>query len=204
MTTGTTQLCEKRSSAPIHGRPLKFLGNALLTLSWLGLLGVIIAFRTVPLNSGETWLTLGAGATAVFLIAFIGVKCRKRGKQMGVESAQALLAEDNRPPVVYLRSFQDDYVTAEGTLSTPELGAFGGALVGGMLEALDLAGGTVTEEEQLAEALKDVGPFVAIGKPGEKLPQLGASRMYLQDSEWRQGAWSDVTRKPGCITCGEN
>ena len=186
------------------GRPLKFLGNALLTLSWLGLLGVIIAFRTVPLNSGETWLTLGAGATAVFLIAFIGVKCRKRGKQMGVESAQALLAEDNRPPVVYLRSFQDDSVTAEGTLSTPELGAFGGALVGGMLEDLDLAGGTVTEEEQLAEALKDVGPFVAIGKPGEKLPQLGASRMYLQDSEWRQGAWSDVTRKPGCITCGEN
>ena len=30
-----------------------------------------------------------------------------------------------------------------------------------------------------------MGPFVAVGKPGEKLPELGAARMYLQDSEWK-------------------
>ena len=137
------------------------------------------------MDPGEAWLTLGVGLTVVFLIAFSGVKCLKRGKQMGAESAQALLAEDNRPPVVYLRSFQDDSVAAEGTLSALPVGILGGGLMGGMVAALDLAGGIITEEEQLAEALKDVGPFVAVGKPDEKLPQLGASRMYLQDSEWR-------------------
>ncbi len=116
-------------------------------------------------------------------MAFAGVKVLKRGKQIGALSAQALLSKDSRPPVVYLRSFHDDAVASEGSLKVLPLG--GGAIVGGLIGLLDMAGGTATEEEQLAEALRDVGPFVAVGKPGEKLPELGAARMYLQDSEWK-------------------
>jgi hypothetical protein len=60
--------------------------------------------------------------TAVFLIAFVGLKCLKHGKQLGAESAQQLLAEDTRPPVVYLRSFQDDAVADRGSLSQSVFG----------------------------------------------------------------------------------
>ena len=41
------------------------------------------------------------------------------------------------------------------------------------------------EELAIAQALEPLGPFVAIGKPGERLPPLGASRMYLSDDSWQ-------------------
>lgn len=45
---------------------------------------------------------------------------------------------------------------------------------------------TVGDEElAIAHAFEDVGPFVAIGQPGEKLPKLGAARMYLTDDSWQ-------------------
>jgi hypothetical protein len=40
-------------------------------------------------------------------------------------------------------------------------------------------------EETIGEQLTGAGPFVAIGRPGEQLPQLGASRLYVGDSEWQ-------------------
>ena len=165
-----------------HGRPMRLLGGMLLTLSVLGFIGVIVVAGSA-LDSGAAFGAGIVGQILVGLVAFAGVKFLKRGKQIGALSAQALLENDSRPPVVYLRSFQDDAAAAEGALKVLPLG--GGAIMGGMIALLDAAGGTATEEEQLAEALRDVGPFVAVGKPGEKLPELGAARMYLQDSEWK-------------------
>lgn len=44
----------------------------------------------------------------------------------------------------------------------------------------------VSEAEQsLAEMFESVGPFVAIGAPGERLPPLGAARLYLEDDNWQ-------------------
>jgi len=65
-----------------------------------------------------------------------------------------VVASDRRPPVVYLRSFDDDYAVS-------------------------------IEEEILADILDEVGPFVAIGRPEDKLPPLGASRKYLPDGPWK-------------------
>ena len=42
-----------------------------------------------------------------------------------------------------------------------------------------------TEEEYLVDVLKDFGPCLAIGQPGETLPDLGASRIYVPDDAWR-------------------
>ena len=44
---------------------------------------------------------------------------------------------------------------------------------------------STTEEEQLLKALRGVGSAVAIGRPGENLPQIGAQRVYYDDNEWR-------------------
>jgi hypothetical protein len=78
----------------------------------------------------------------------------KLARQAFAKSADRLLLEDQRSPVLYLRSFED-----EDRLSV--------------------------EEEELARVLRHVGPFVAVGRPGEALPALGAARMYLTDDEWQ-------------------
>jgi hypothetical protein len=188
---GNTPNAERIPTGTSHGRPLQLLGGTLLAVSLAGLL-CVMPLAGSALDSGTAWEVAGIGLILVFLIAFAGVKSLKRGKQIGALSAQALLARDSRPPVLYLRSFQDDSVGAEGSLKMMPLG--GGLIVGGMIAMLDLAGGAATEEEQLAEALHDVGPFVAVGKPGEKLPQLGAARMYLQDTEWRDAVHELMSR----------
>lgn len=41
------------------------------------------------------------------------------------------------------------------------------------------------EEEVLATVFGEVGPFVAIGRPGDPLPPLGASRFYVADADWQ-------------------
>jgi hypothetical protein len=43
-----------------------------------------------------------------------------------------------------------------------------------------------TEEEQLVSVLSEVGPVVAVGKPGEDLPELGARRVYFSHQIWQQ------------------
>ena len=94
-----------------------------------------------------------------------GVLCFKRAKQIVSLSLRQKLAEDDRPPVLYLRSFKAERRAAWTTSFTVR--------------------GVTTEEEQLAEVINRVGPLVAIGAPGEKLPQLGAARGYFDDGDWK-------------------
>lgn len=41
------------------------------------------------------------------------------------------------------------------------------------------------EEAGFADLFAPVGPLVAIGQPGERLPPLGAARLYLEDDNWQ-------------------
>jgi hypothetical protein len=54
--------------------------------------------------------------------------------------------------------------------------------------------GTSTEEEHLAIVLNQLGSFIAIGRPGEQLPELGAVRLYVKDDQW-QDTVLDLMRK---------
>jgi hypothetical protein len=44
---------------------------------------------------------------------------------------------------------------------------------------------SLTFEEELARYFSRFGPFVAIGRPGERLPTLGALRLYVAHDEWQ-------------------
>ena len=44
---------------------------------------------------------------------------------------------------------------------------------------------TFSPEQELAEIVTRVGPVIAIGKPGEPLPELGAARLYVGDADWK-------------------
>lgn len=55
-----------------------------------------------------------------------------------------------------------------------------------------------TYEERLARTLRRAGPFVAVGDPTERLPLLGAARVYADDSEWVETV-GELTARAGMI-----
>jgi hypothetical protein len=69
--------------------------------------------------------------------------------------------------------------------------AAGGA-IGGMLTSF--VGMVTSEEEQLANVMQEIGPFIAIGRPGENLPELGATRVYVSDAEWQEKVRELISR----------
>jgi hypothetical protein len=98
-------------------------------------------------------------------------------QRLSAVSAEEVLADDDRLPVIYMRSFKDDDM--EGSKAVfPRLQNQVGLL----------PKAARTEEEVLASILHDFGPVVAIGKPGEKTPTLGAARMYVSNEEWQEKA----------------
>jgi hypothetical protein len=81
-----------------------------------------------------------------------------------VRSASDVMLQDTRSPLLYLRSFSDEPTTRQiSVFPSPR---------------------TLAEEQFLATALTRVGPLVAIGRPGDPLPEVGANRLYVPDSEW--------------------
>lgn len=83
---------------------------------------------------------------------------------------------DDRPPVLYLRSFEDDSRTAEGLTILQYVGHGWGGTYSTTPE---------TEEEQIATVMNEIGKFKALGQPNEPFPKLGASREYARSNRWK-------------------
>ncbi len=118
------------------------------------------------------------------LVFAFGVKFYLRGRRHLALSMQDSLAADPRPPVLYLRSFGAD--KSAGRIPT-----------GGLLRHIGLSASLFdlkTEEELIAQAFNEIGPVVCIGKPGEKLPELGAARVYVSHEEWQQKVHDFMTK----------
>lgn len=163
-----------------HSRLKSIVASAagLICLAYTGVLSVFLAFGWSQVRSGtDVALLIGLGVLASGLL-YAGVRLINAGRKMRVRSADQVLAEDGRPPVLYLRSFGHDRTAAQ-VVSTDVPVAEGG-LIGNLLLL-----GIRTEEEQIAEVFNEIGPFVAIGRPGDRLPELGAARMYVKDDDWQ-------------------
>jgi hypothetical protein len=120
--------------------------------------------------SGAVFLVASVALLIVMVVVFTDSR-RSRSESAFLASQahdveahlQAVKGEAARTPaapVLYLRSFADDGSAARRF-------------------------GALTEEEQLAKALAWVGPLLAVGRPGETLPHVGAQRVYLADEEWQ-------------------
>jgi hypothetical protein len=154
-------------------------------LSWIALIvgvpALLAIFIVGPRHNLPTWAAgLAAGAVAAAW-GFSWV----HSKRYLALSAQEALDHDHRPPVVYLRSFKDD--RHRGVVSLKDRFPLWRFLHpirtwGAFLNSLDVR----TEEELLASVLQHIGPVIAIGRPHEKLPQLGAARVYVDQDSWRQ------------------
>ncbi len=111
-------------------------------------------------------LVLGApaaGVGAVLKLNKISRTLALRRQQYIAPQASEALAQDGRRPILWLRSFASDDREAACIIDQDV---------------------PLTFEQMVTESLSKYGPVVAIGRPGEELPPLGALREYVGD-DWQ-------------------
>lgn len=121
---------------------------------------------------------LGAVAFGLFVVAG---RLRKRLRRMVFPTAERLLSEDDRAPIVLLRSFADDALTIKREVEIQELARDGDEQ---RWETQTLLR-DVSFEEAVGDRLQRYGPLVAIGDPNEEDPLTRASRAFVSDDDWR-------------------
>ena len=82
------------------------------------------------------------------------------GRRLRRKPAAASLGNDEREPILFLRPFSVD---AASTITNK-------------LES---------RERHLVDVLADLAPVLAIGRPGDTLPTLGANRVFVSHEQWK-------------------
>jgi hypothetical protein len=127
---------------------------------------------------------IAAGLSSVIPVvqcAILALACRALARKHQAESVGEILARDTRPPVLYLRSFLDDGRGRKLSVWRQ------------LTDAVNSLRNK-THEQRLAKYAEGIGPFVAIGRPGEELPELGAARMYVSNDDWQAVATDLMAR----------
>ena len=134
--------------------------------------GAVVAFVGVVVTLSALLRAMGlrpaspvaqAATLAAVFVFYIGMRRMKL-------SATQLRARDRRAPVLILRQFGDDFLES-GKMSL---------------------GGAPTFEHFVAAEINRIGPVGAIGRPGERLQPLGASRDYLTDIDWQRAVTTTI------------
>ncbi len=123
-----------------------------------------------PITTGQflqILLFVAVFGVAGLLLGPVGKRLLYHGRKLRTRNALAVLEKDPRPPVLYLRAFDDD------ALDDP-------TLVG------PLEWRQQRYEERLAKSLSRLGPVICIGTPGEKASEAGAARIYVDDPDWQR------------------
>jgi hypothetical protein len=123
---------------------------------------------------------------------FTGAWFFNRGRRMRLPSLKEALDEDKRPPILFLRSFNDEDMALpkqkESRSINPQVWQHLGIaiilLVPRFIRFL-MGRETTRLEEHLGWFFRERGPFVAIGKPGDRIITPGAARAYLGKEDWR-------------------
>jgi len=145
---------------------------------------------------------------AIAFAGFISIGAGSRwfavGRQRMVQGADEVLQADGRDPVVYLRSFDVDEALATGASSLE--GRQGNFLTWRALHpAFWSERREWSFEEVLCRALSEEGAVIAIGKPDERLPKLGAARKYVADSAWREEVSGMLSKaRFACLVIGSS
>ena len=94
-----------------------------------------------------------------------------RGRRELALRVQEVRKRDARPPVLLLRSFEDDNIILA---TRPRL-----------LWFFHASKEASTLEEYVVNCIWKLGPVIAVGKPGENVSPLGAAREYVEEYQWR-------------------
>jgi TM2 domain-containing membrane protein YozV len=146
------------------------LANVLVPAALYGVLSSDSSIETELVESG--WdVPLSFLATVLGVVAW---RLWRRAQRHEAPSAEEAMARDLRSPVLYLRSFKDDGAAVIDDGGWPIVGQLMGLLA------------VQTPEQELAEILSRLGPVIAVGRPGEPLPELGAARLYVSHDHWQE------------------
>jgi hypothetical protein len=152
---------------------------AALTLFFLGVVavqgvstGIMGGFGTDPASRS---LSIGIAAIVTLAALRAGHHVMRDANRRAMQGLGQLMQGDERRPVLFLRSFNDDHLQLRARrkpmlwpLVRRRLGAEG------------------SFEEALTIALANFGPVVAIGRPGEAHLPVGAAREYVSDETWKE------------------
>jgi hypothetical protein len=95
------------------------------------------------------------------------------GVRIAAPPARRLMKKDTRRPILLLRAFREDATEDHHYGKGGFLWMFG-------------AGRKETFEQTIQNMFLRFGPLIAIGRPGEAVPPLGASRLWLSHVAWQQ------------------
>ncbi len=154
-------------------------------LLWVGVLVLVpvgvLVFLLLPLLAATKGLVDVVGPVVLLLGAALLLLCAQnllRG--LARWFSRAALADrverDPRPPLLFLRSFQDDQVRLPERNRLSEL----------YRQVLSPGTGRRRLDHLLVENFSRYGPAVALGRPGEKTLPFGAARVYAAHDRWQE------------------
>ncbi len=132
---------------------------------------------------GATLFLLATLAFSFWLIRLMLIGARKlrlRARRIALQSADEVVAADARPPVLFLRSFEEEQVP----LTAARLPL--------LLRGFDPGTEYRTLEEMIVLNLTHVGPVVAVADPSRGEIPVGAARWRVKDEEWQQFVESKI------------
>lgn len=115
--------------------------------------------------------TLALGVALYHLIVF--QRASRYHRRLVQEGAEMVVGRSTRRPVLFLRPFALDALPVAPM-----------EVRWSLLKVMSWFDKR-TFEELLVEAFEDLGPVIAIGRPGEEVSMLGAAREYAPDESWR-------------------
>lgn len=149
-------------------------GIVVLVISMLA-----IFFGRFILQNEDVQLPLVLWISGLFGIG-VSFRMLRKGIRATQPDAGDVLTSDHRAPILYLRSFKDDGLKTELPNAMKWNSTF-------------LFMPNPRAEETLIQ-LNAIGPVVAIGRPGESLPETGAYRLYVSDAEWQEKVLALMTK----------
>lgn len=117
-------------------------------------------------------------AVCVCIAFYLYLTWRRLQEPTGEEE----ISDDPRKPILYLRPFKSD----KFLFYTPRVAdSVNSSVAADWLRYAMGKSSSGTAEKFLVDLLKRTGPVVAIGRPGERVPPLGAARLYA-GSNWKE------------------
>lgn len=128
------------------------------------------------------WLLLMMFGLATFAVAEMATTLGRRRVAASQEARFGMRTGDR--DTLFLRSFDDDSMRLRSI--NPHVGIF------------SLFSGLSVRFEELCASMMSKSPLIAIGRPGESVPELGAVRTYVSDDQWQE-AVEETAKRVGSI-----
>jgi hypothetical protein len=130
----------------------------------LGVLYILACPLIVAAGCAIGFIAAPFGMVLAILTPPLAIVVFKRGRRHLEAFGESSLELDNRPMVLFLREFGQEDEILDETSSVMRK----------------------TFEQLMVGTFRHLGPVVTLGRPGDRLPPIGALRLYADDEVWQE------------------